>query len=599
MEVPGVCRQSGHNSPSGGASDEPPSYSNSDCSSDGEASERGDASENHNALACQLSSAFSAVLARDLANQRQQAQQPKGGTGSASARGCDPSAAPPSVVGREKVCCVCGGVSRYTCPGCGARTCGVACVRSHKAQWHCSGERDVAKMVPLSEFTDAQFQRDFHFLEDARRVVSNCERLFPRVWRYSFHTLPPPLYALRKAAKQRGVVCQITSEGMSKRDANTSRFDRKTGTITWRCQFNFHDPDFTVATNWGNERHRLGDVLAYSWATNPPLPCFHINRKYNRASNWIGTVPGGGLGEGCAEGGSVDREGCGKKEEGGGEGSVGVESDDDSVGSDGPVSPGEVVGNGDEAPSAPLERELSDMGASESAPVCAADALLLLVRTDGAQQEGHFWSPTKLDVTPRSAEERRDRDAIVSFLSRGPVAILSRAERLGLQSKYFRLLPSVTLNEALRTLFFVNEFPVFDVVPVENVDSYTLVTEADKEKIRESFRKAPRPPNPERPPRRTRADLSPEERERFAQVPCRMFLGGCCKLAEECPYRHCEYGDIPACRGVVKFGLCEMGERCSFRHDAVAVAAGRRRAREERQQHRGNGPRARPRAERR
>nr|CCC95358.1 unnamed protein product [Trypanosoma congolense IL3000] len=518
--------------------------------------------EGEEGVSHELAATFSSALARDLESQKRQCQ-PTDYSTNGSAPGASRAEAPAVTAVKERVCCICKERSIYTCPGCGERTCSITCVRVHKEQFNCKGERDLAKKVSLSEFTDKQLQRDYHLLEDARRVVSNCERLFPKMWRYTFRALPPPLYALRKAAKQRGVVCQITSEGMCKRDANTSRFDRRSETIIWRCQFNFHGPDFSVSTDWGNERHRLGDILTYCWSKNPPIPCFHINRRYNRASKWVGAADEATAPVGNEKGGGEDL-GKGGSEEG--------QKDGDEQSQHAGVS----------ASNAPNEDVCEPHQRGPVNDTCAGGPLFVDGHT--SEQQHRMWRPSVLDVVPHSSEEADCRRRINEFLSMGPVVILAQAERLGLEKKYFCLSPSQTLNEALRTLFFVNEFPVFDVVHASAAGAYELVTDVDKERIRESFRATPRPPKPERPPRRTKADLSPEELERYAQVPCRLFLAGCCKLSDEdCIYRHCEYKDIPACRSFVKFSTCEKGERCVFRHDAAAVAAGRRRMREERQ----------------
>ncbi|ORC88660.1 uncharacterized protein TM35_000162980 [Trypanosoma theileri] len=516
-----------------------------------------------------MASALSSVLATDLASHRnhhhhQEDEEEEVGVTDIPIKSvtqqCDEGE-------RKKVCCICGDAALYTCPGCNARTCSITCIRVHKQEFKCTGERDIAKKVPLSEFTDKHLQRDYHFLEDVRRVVSNCDRTFPKMWRYTFRALPPPLHALREAAKKRGVVCQITSEGMAKRDANTSRYDRKTETITWRCQFNFHKPDFSVATDWGSERHRLGDILAYCWATNPPLPCFHINKQYNRASKWIGTEKHDDV-----EQENTEEKAEQEQEE---EKEVSVEE-----------AKKETFVNSEDTLTSPQSLEHRHNLHSQSQDQHQEH---YQQEQQQEQQEEGTWMPSQLSVSPAFSDIKSKQD-VESFLAMEPIIILSQAERLGLQRKYFRLSPFSTLNETLRTLFFINEFPVFEVIHASDLELYPLVTEADKETIRESFRMAPRPPKPERKPRRTKADLTPDEVERYAKVPCRMFLAGRCKLTEDnCPYWHCEYKDVPACRSFVKFASCEKGDRCSFRHDPAAVGAARKRAREER--HQASGPR--------
>jgi hypothetical protein len=214
--------------------------------------------------------------------------------------------APPPV----RVCAHCGALPKYTCPRCGVRSCSVACVRAHKAATKCSGVADAGQFVPLARFTGEQLRRDLRFVTACQRVVDNCQRGLERTWRYNFRALPPPLHALREAAKQRGVLCQITSEGMTKRAQNTSRFDRLADSVIWHVEFAFctglapthagaaldrsaaTGPSATAASvgprgaqlrrvqsGWTNERFLLRDAVLACWATNPRLPKYSLARR--------------------------------------------------------------------------------------------------------------------------------------------------------------------------------------------------------------------------------------------------------------------------------------------------------------------------------
>ncbi|KAG5498178.1 hypothetical protein JIQ42_02982 [Leishmania sp. Namibia] len=481
-------------------------------------------------------------------------------------------------------CCVCGTRAIYTCPGCGRRTCSMLCVRVHREDFRCTGARDVAVKVPLSEFTDQQLQRDYHFLENCRRVIGNIERCFPRTsWRYNYKALPPPLHALREAARRRGVICQITSEGMRKRDENTSRLDRKTNTIVWRCEFQFCGVEegaevTTISTDWGSERHRLGDILKYCWAINPPLLCYHINRRYNRVSKYVG--------------------GSATKNAKGVEGEMPAETDPTQY------------------DSAAVPLETADQKASEAAPPTGVDALLMaeVAPAAGDEVEGDVASPTAATAEPEASasteecplsapaqplplrayeevlpvppiepttpQEAQQQAFVQAFLSQEKYVVLSKAERLGSDARYFLLDPYDTLNENLRQIFFISEFPVFVVAHASQLHRFPLVTEDDKEAIRSSFRSKKVHERRERPPMRTRSEMEPEEVKRLSRVPCRRFLEGRCLLAEECPYWHCTPMEIPVCRTFLRTGQCDKGTRCSFRHDADAVRIARKRQRD-------------------
>ncbi|KPI88318.1 hypothetical protein ABL78_2617 [Leptomonas seymouri] len=503
--------------------------------------------------------------------------------------------------GKATDCCVCGTRALYTCPSCGRRTCSMTCVRVHKRDFNCSGERDVAAKIPLSEFTDEQLERDYHFLENCRRVVDNVERSFPRLsWRFTYKALPPPLHALREAARRRGVICQITSEGMRRREVNTSRLDRKTNTIVWRCEFQFVDArhpnePVTIGTNWGSERHRLGDIMKYCWATNPPLLCYHINRQYNKASTYVeGAQRKGGKAEGAEEEGGAADAGVDtvrhSAEEGDGLNHMSTALDDNNEGGE------------ETKASATPAAEVEVQSASQSV---TADG------TQGGPQEAqgstdslnahqlptselvHLYAyeevPPMPLIEPFSPEEAEQQAYVNSFLQHERYVILSKAERLGNETKYFQLHPHETLNENLRLLFFVNEFPVFVVVHVSLLDRFPLVTGEDKERIRGSFRSKKVHEPKEKVPARKRSDMQPEELERLSKVPCRRFLHSRCQLGEECPYWHCTPEEIPACRSLLRTGQCDKGPRCSFRHDPDAVRLARKRQREDGSRRGGRG----------
>ncbi|KAG5474262.1 hypothetical protein LSCM1_03041 [Leishmania martiniquensis] len=486
--------------------------------------------------------------------------------------------------GKATECCVCGAGAIYTCPGCGRRTCSMTCVRVHKADFQCTGVRDVAVRVPLSEFTDQQLQRDYHFLENCRRVIGNIERCFPRTaWRYNYKALPPPLHALREAARRRGVICQITSEGMLKRDENTSRLDRKTNTIVWRCEFQFSGPSdgagmTTISTDWGSERHRLGDILKYCWATNPPLLCYHINRRYNRVSKYVGgsaaTTAKGLEGARPTETDPTQCDGPAVPLE------AGVQKASEAAPPTGvDASPtAEVAGavgdevEGDVASSTVNTTERDTAASTEECPVSSSAELPPL----RAYEEVLPVPP----IEPTTPQEAQQQAFVQAFLAEEKYFIFSKAERLGSDARYFLLDPYETLNENLRQLFFINEFPVFVVVHASQLHRFPLVTEEDKEAIRSSFRpKKVREPR-ERLPMRKRSEMEEEEVARLSRVPCRRFLESRCVLAEECPYWHCTPSEIPVCRTFLRTGECDKGTRCSFRHDADAVRIARKRQRD-------------------
>jgi hypothetical protein len=519
-----------------------------------------------------VSCALSEALASDITAQR--AVGASGADEESTAEG-DARA----VATKESSCCVCGDKAQYTCPGCKKRTCSLTCVRMHKAHDKCSGERNVTGSVPLAEFSDAQLRRDYHFLEDCRRVADTAASRRPKDgFHYSYHALPPPLYALRESAKIRGVLLQLISEGLRKRDVNATRYDKRTDTITWHVEFRFVSNvdsflngtdagttaptsvqglrlqrNFMVATSWGNERHLLGDVLTACARVNPKLPLFHIRRGYSRASRW---VAGG------------DLQARSKRTR-------------------------QTTSNNDEAETTPgIEQELVS-SASEPVEVKICEAtpeLVLLPDNDPVHAAQEEEVPMTAAAMVANTNVRRFIEECGGV---GGLHLLHRAERLGDRVMYFPMNLRATLHENLRTLFFLNEFPEFLVVRNEDLARFDLVSDADKESIRESFRKKERPTLQQRLsvlPKK--ADLDDQTAELYAKIPCRQFVRGACVRPEgECPYWHCAPSEVPACRHMVLYGECTKGKKCSFQHDADVVAAAKREMAANPQEHFGRGGR--------
>jgi hypothetical protein len=502
-----------------------------------------------------------------------------------------------------KICALCGHDAKYTCPRCAARTCSLTCIRRHKAEKPCSGIADVTEMVPLSKFSDKHLQRDFHFIEDVKRAVDNAHRGFDNTWRFSFRALPPPLHALREAAKKRGVLCQITSEGMSKRDRNTSRYDRRRDSIIWHIDFDVKGTvstkNFAVECHWGNERFLLKDIFAQSWESNPRLPSYHIRRGYNRASSWVENPAGPVAGHDNKNG-----------ENG---------NDNATVDADGFATPS--------GPAGP-----NSANANTPGPVVMSDSEP--DNDDADDREAATASAAApRDLTAFDGETMVKKANVDRFiLEHGPLEtkaiFLIKADRVGSVDCYFKLNPAATLHDNLRQVFFVNEFPTIIVAPVERAPLYPIITDQQRTAMRESFRARPREPLPQYAARpafvaspsgggaagfgfpgagalgdgqqqqamqqgsgdfsgapsttgESRTDftkLTDEQRGRLARVPCRNFRRrGTCDRGAECPFWHCAEHELPACRSMVQLGQCPLGPRCSFSHDEAVV----RRTREE------------------
>lgn len=65
---------------------------------------------------------------------------------------------------------------KYTCPGCSVKTCSLPCVRKHKEDTGCTGQRDKTKFVRKDEFTELDFLNDYKFLEESSQIIDSAKR---------------------------------------------------------------------------------------------------------------------------------------------------------------------------------------------------------------------------------------------------------------------------------------------------------------------------------------------------------------------------------------------------------------------------------------
>lgn len=58
----------------------------------------------------------------------------------------------------SKFCAICNSTAiKYTCPGCGVKSCSLDCVKRHKLEYECDGKRVKTAFVKLSQFTENNF----------------------------------------------------------------------------------------------------------------------------------------------------------------------------------------------------------------------------------------------------------------------------------------------------------------------------------------------------------------------------------------------------------------------------------------------------------
>jgi hypothetical protein len=145
----------------------------------------------------------------------------------------------PETLGSSAMCHTCDQhPPKYTCPGCGRKTCSLACVKEHKVRFSCTGKRDRTAFVKRTDLSYDTLKSDYKFLEEINRIEDVSKRTQPPAAR---RQLPKPLKNLVEQARSRGVSLVLVSPGMTRRRQNTTRFDFKSKLIHWRVEWVFDD----------------------------------------------------------------------------------------------------------------------------------------------------------------------------------------------------------------------------------------------------------------------------------------------------------------------------------------------------------------------
>lgn len=144
---------------------------------------------------------------------------------------------PPRKLG---LCEVCNAVlAKYTCPKCEIKSCCLKCLNIHKKELNCDGIRDRTKYIPMKKMTKMEMMSDYYFLEECTRFVDDRKR--DKIKRYTRYnkSLPPSLFRLRCAARERGTTLKFLLQNFTKHQRNTSQLNFKTSVIHWRVEWCF------------------------------------------------------------------------------------------------------------------------------------------------------------------------------------------------------------------------------------------------------------------------------------------------------------------------------------------------------------------------
>ena len=185
------------------------------------------------------------------------------------------TAALPATKGRMGNCAVCdaGVPAKYRCPACSVASCSLACSKRHKISANdgagCTGKRDRAAFKDIRDFTDADVVSDYRFLEEALLEKDRAKRWRPQHGSGSDAAVrsdraPAPAKSVAlvvQKAEARGVRLRRMPDGMTRRVANTTHYDRRRDLMRWRVEWLFRAPaaasgdDGRPSSRQGRRRH--------------------------------------------------------------------------------------------------------------------------------------------------------------------------------------------------------------------------------------------------------------------------------------------------------------------------------------------------------
>ncbi|KAG2375114.1 hypothetical protein C9374_010118 [Naegleria lovaniensis] len=131
--------------------------------------------------------------------------------------------------------------SKYTCPGCSIKYCSMECFKNHKTTSKCTGKRDTTKYIDLKEFNDRHLKSDYNFLENLQSQTFHWSRQrdLEKIDSHTYQYHHPKVRELQYRATQKGIRMELMPQGMSKREQNTSYYNKKLDKIFWRLEFIF------------------------------------------------------------------------------------------------------------------------------------------------------------------------------------------------------------------------------------------------------------------------------------------------------------------------------------------------------------------------
>lgn len=118
-------------------------------------------------------------------------------------------------------------------------TCSVGCVKQHKIEQACSGERDKVAYVPLSKYNESNMMSDYTYLEDIARTSDSLSRNRREMMMAKQGKSIPRIKFLEKQAKFNHINLLHLPVTMTRHRNNQSNYSPMKKQIFWTIEVHF------------------------------------------------------------------------------------------------------------------------------------------------------------------------------------------------------------------------------------------------------------------------------------------------------------------------------------------------------------------------
>ncbi|KAI9270739.1 hypothetical protein BDA99DRAFT_557544 [Phascolomyces articulosus] len=137
---------------------------------------------------------------------------------------------------QEQPCQICHiNLHKYKCPRCSIYTCSVDCVKRHKQESDCSGERDKTHFVSREEYNYSHMMSDYTYLEDVSRRSDTLTRERYKAPAFMDHRSK----LLMKKARDMGIQYDVLPAVMTRHKSNKTNYSNNIHQMFWTVECRF------------------------------------------------------------------------------------------------------------------------------------------------------------------------------------------------------------------------------------------------------------------------------------------------------------------------------------------------------------------------